>query len=359
MAKRNSKSKNDRVWERRNSDGSVSFLGVVRIRPFKPASKAFKTRAEARRWADDLARELTTQRDRGAVRTDLTSLTIKGLVDEFLKDPETQQLKYLSDLEMLLGWWVNHCGGEKVLGFGTVKLREARELLGNGRQPATVNRYLSALRSCWNWGRAAQYIPPEKVWPTRLFLTEPRERVRFLNDGELAAVLKAAQAHSPWMYAAVVTSLATGLRQGELLRLEWKDIDLVGKTITALITKNTKRRIVHLPTPAVDALKKLRGDGIIGKRPVFVDGNGEPADKSYLTVHWNRVRAAASLVDFRWHDLRHSCASFLAQNGASLVEIGSVLGHSSPSITAKYAHLVAGKPVTGSAALAEKLSAKL
>lgn len=360
MATRKSKSKNrDRVWERKNSDGTTSYLAVVRIRPFKAASKAFATYPEAKRWADDLVRELTTQRERGEARKDLTTLTIKGLIEAFLEDPETKQLRYYPDLERLLAWWVNHCGGEKVLQFGTVKLREARELLGNGRAPGTVNRYLSALRSCWNWGRAAQYIPPEKIWPTRLFRTEPRERVRFLNDGELRALLAAAEAYAPWMHAAVLVSLATGLRQGELLRLEWKDIDFEGKTVTVLVSKNTKRRIVHLPTPAIDALKKLRGDGMIGRRPVFLDGNGEPADKSFLNFHWLKVRAKAKLADFRWHDLRHSCASFLAQNGASLPEIGSVLGHSSPTITAKYAHLVAGKPVTGSAALAEKLSAKL
>jgi site-specific recombinase XerD len=68
------------------------------------------------------------------------------------------------------------------------------------------------------------------------------------------------------------------------------------------------------------------------------------------------VRPAAGLKDFRWHDLRHSCASFLAASGASLVEIGSVLGHRSPSVTARYAHLVAGKPVTGHAKLDEKLA---
>jgi integrase len=243
------------------------------------------------------------------------------------------------------------------MGFGTVQLREARELLGNGRAPATVNRYLSALRSCWNWGRAAQYIPAEKVWPTRLFLTEPRERVRFLNDVELAAVMKAAKEYAPWMHAAVIASLATGLRQGELLRLEWKDVDFERSTVTVLISKNTKRRIVHLPAPAVEALKSLRRNGIVGRKLIFVNGKGEAADKSYLTFHWLRVRETAGLIDFKWHDLRHSCASFLAQNGASLVEIGSVLGHSSPSITAKYAHLVAGKPVTGADQLAEKLLA--
>jgi integrase len=259
----------------------------------------------------------------------------------------------------LLGWWVNHCGGEKVLQFGTIKLREARELLGNGRGAGTVNRYLSSLRSCWNWGRAAQYIPPEKVWPTRLFRTEPRERVRYLNDVELAAVMDAAKSYAPWMHAAVAVSLATGLRQGELLRLTWADIDFDRGTVTVLISKNSKRRIVHLPAPAVEALKTLRRNGIIGRKLIFVNGKGEPADKSFLTFHWLKVRETAGLVDFKWHDLRHSCASFLAQAGASLPEIGHVLGHSSPTITAKYAHLVAGKPVTGSAALAEKLSPNL
>jgi integrase len=344
--------------KRTNGDGSKSVLAWVRIRPFKPVSKSFPNQADAKTWAESLEDELRKQRKHGEARKDLTSLTIKGLIEEFIKDPETKQLKYFDDLEALLAWWINHCGGEKVLGFGTVKLREARELLGKGRAPATVNRYLSALRSCWNWGRAAQFIPAEKVWPTRLFLTEPRERVRFLNDEELAVLMKAAEAHAAWMHVAVVVSLATGLRQGELLRLEWKDIDFERKTVTVLISKNTKRRIVHLPEPAIVALKKLRRDGVVGPKLVFVRPNGEPADKSFITFHWNVVRTAAALVDFRWHDLRHSCASFLAQNGASLVEIGSVLGHSSPSITAKYAHLVAGRPVTGADKLAEKLRGK-
>jgi integrase len=343
--------------KRTNGDGSKAVIAWVRIKSFKPASKSFPNLADAKAWAIALEEELRKQRKRGQARKDLPTLTIKGLIEEFLADPETKQLKYFADLEALLAWWVNHCGAEKVMQFGTLQLREARELLGNGRAPATVNRYLSALRSCWNWGRAAQFIPAEKVWPTRLFLTEPRERVRFLNDAELAAVMTAAKSYAPWMYAAVITSLATGLRQGELLRLEWKDVDFDRSTVTVLISKNTKRRIVHLPAPAVEALKTLRRNGIVGRKLIFVNGKGEPADKSYLTFHWLRVRETAGLVDFKWHDLRHSCASFLAQNGASLVEIGSVLGHSSPSITAKYAHLVAGKPVTGADKLAEKLLA--
>jgi site-specific recombinase XerD len=60
---------------------------------------------------------------------------------------------------------------------------------------------------------------------------------------------------------------------------------------------------------------------------------------------WRVVRAAAKLKDFRWHDLRHSCASFLASKGANLLQIGSVLGHKSVATTARYSNLVQGEPL--------------
>ena len=344
--------------KRKNGDGSKSVLAWVRIKPFKPVSKSFPNHGAAEAWAQALESELREQRGAGNKRKDLPNISLAGLIKEYLADPETTALRTYADIERLLAWWVNHYGAEKVREFGSGKLRQARDLLRNGRQSGTVNRYLGALRSCWNWGRAALEI--KATWPTRLLLSEPNERVRFLDDHELKAVMEAAETHAPWMYAAVMVSLATGVRQGELLRLEWADIDFAKKTVVVMLAKDTrgrstKRRIVHLPAPAIDALKKLRRDGVVGPKLVFVRPNGEAADKSFLTFHWNVVRTAAGLVDFRWHDLRHSCASFLAQNGASLVEIGSVLGHSSPSVTAKYAHMVAGRPVTGADKLAEKL----
>jgi hypothetical protein len=70
------------------------------------------------------------------------------------------------------------------------------------------------MRSAWNWGRAAGLVPQEKSWPTRLLLTEPRQRVRFLNDQELTAVLQAAEKHSPGIHAAVVVSPRHGPQAG-------------------------------------------------------------------------------------------------------------------------------------------------
>lgn len=109
-------------------------------------------------------------------------------------------------------------GATKVSDVGVLKLRAAREKLkGSGadaRAAGTTNRYLSAFRSCWNWGRTAGLIPQERGWPTRLLLMKPKGRTRFLSDAELAKLLATAEQHSPVMYAAIVVSIATGVRQG-------------------------------------------------------------------------------------------------------------------------------------------------
>lgn len=341
--------------KRRAKDGSISYLAQVRIKPFKPASKAFTKLADAKAWAEALEDDLRKQRQRGLVVDDLPRLTVARLIEQFLDDPETQALRYYDSLAMLLAWWANEYGTTKALELSVLKLRAARDKLSRGRKPSTVNRYLSAMRSCWNWGRAAGLLPKDNIWPTRLMLREDNERQRYLSEDELTLLLEAAEAHSPTMYAAVVLSIGCGLRQGELLRLSWADIDLQAARLHLMRTKNGTPRSVYLVPSAVAALKALKRSGVVGAAAVFTARTGEPLNKGSLRVRWLEVRDAAGLKDFRWHDLRHSCASFLAQQGATLLEIGSVLGHKSPAITRRYAHLVEAAPVTGHAALDEKL----
>lgn len=343
------------ITKRKNSDGSVAWLAQVRIRPFQPAAKSFGKQADAKAWAKALEDELRRQKQKGAAPKDLTRLTVGKLIEAFLEDPETEALRYHDSLSLLLAWWANHCGGEKVLEMNVLKLRDARDKLRNGRKPATVNRYVSAMRSCWNWGRAAGIVPQDHGWPTRLMLREDNERQRYLDDAELVVLLQAAKEHSATMYAATVLSIGCGLRQGELLNLKWSDIDLEAGRLRIMRTKTDQARSVYVPSAAVAALKALKRGKVIGTQGVFLHEDGTPLNKGTLRNRWLEVRAAAGLQDFRWHDLRHSCASFLAQQGATLLEIASVLGHRSTAVTRRYAHLVEGAPVTGHAALDGKL----
>lgn len=339
--------------KRKNSDGSHSWVAWVRVKPFKPATRGgFSTKKQAIAWAEPLERDLRGKRK--AVRADVTTLTIGELAREFLDDPETKSLRTYADLSLLIAWWVNLYGGERVLDFGVLTLRAARTKLQPGRAPATVNRHLSAMRSCWNWARAAGFIPQDRLWPARLMLTEPTGRTRSLSDDELDRVLKAAAEHSDVMHAAIIVSIACGVRQSELLRLKWSDVDLDKQRLRVMLSKNAESRSVYLPTSAVAVLKKLKMAPLVGHY-VFIDDAANPVKKMWLEYRWRTIRKAATLHDFRWHDLRHSCASFLAQNGANLLEIGSVLGHKSTAITRRYAHLVEGAPVTGHTRLDHKL----
>jgi integrase len=331
------------------------FYALIRLKGLDPVTRTFPTAEECVAWANATRKELLDQRKRGPTRPDLGTLTLAGLISEFLADSTVKGLRSYGNYERQLGWWAKKYGTERVLDVTPIILREARERLQNGRQAPTVNRIIAALRSCWNWGRAARLVPNERVWPPRLMLREPKGRTRHLSSAELKSVLAEAKKHSATMHAAVLVSIGTGVRLSELLRLTWSDIDLKEQSIRVLVTKNDEARAVHLPEPAAAALQTLRRAKVASPKNVFLDEHGKPLNIFQLEGRWKKVRKAAGLQNFRWHDLRHTTASYLAQSGASLLEIASVLGHKNTAVTARYAHLIAGKPVTGSAALAEKL----
>jgi integrase len=333
---------------RRLDDGSTSWVALVRIKGFAPVSKAFRDERNAKSWAKATETELRALRERGASKHESPRLKIGELCRLYLDDPKTRAGKSYESLEPLVCWWASHYGGERVMGFGVTKVREARDRLIPDRSPATTNRYLSAMRACWNWGRNAGLVPNDSLWPGKVMLKEPPGRARFLDDEELDAVLDDAATGPDWFEAAVLVAIGTGIRQGELLKLRWRDVDLASSRVVVQETKNATPRAVHLPGPAVKVLKALRRDRGLDD-PVI------PMTESSLNQRWNQLRERVGLDDFKWHDLRHTCASYLAQGGASLLEIGSVLGHKSPSVTMRYSHLVQGAPLAAHSKLEGKL----
>jgi integrase len=354
--------------------GDTSLLGQVRIKPFKPTAMTVRitaevdekaARAKILEWADALEKKLRKQRATGAISADLTQMTVNDLLDGYLADTETQALGSFASLVGRLAWWREYCGTTKVLRVEPRMLHAARtklqttgrgrSRLQKGRKASTCNRHLAALRSAWSWARASGVIPLDLiVFPQRLFLKEPDGRVRFLSDDELAR-LQAAAKPDPVMYAAIMVAVGTGLRRGEILRLVWKDIDFAASILTVNVSKNGKKRQVHLTASTVDALKALRQLPVVSTTHVFMQEHGVALNRNPFERRWRAIREAAHLEDFRFHDCRHSCASILAQSGASLWQISEQLGHKSLAMSARYAHLIQGKPTAAHAALEAKL----
>jgi integrase len=238
-----------------------------------------------------------------------------------------------------------------------VKIAEARDALTTeGKAAATVNRYLATLASVltacvkrWHWLGASPMGQVQKP-------TESRAEQRFLSKEEAARLLQACrESESRDLYLAVLLSLTTGARQGEILSLRWQDLDLAAATMVVradaeTTTKGGARSLPIVPEALtlLQARDKARrearqGAKVASLRPsgsAFVFPSKVTASKPVsLRTPWETALRRAGIEGFRWHDLRHSAASFLAKGGASLLEIGAVLGHKSANTTKRYAHL--------------------
>jgi integrase len=171
-------------------------------------------------------------------------------------------------------------------------------------------------------------------------LKEPRGRVRFLDNQERQRILEACkESRSLFLYPIVVLALSTGMRRGEILGLKWRDVDFDTKRIVIQETKNGERRAVPLVGMAlhlIDNLKINRGGSIDDF--IFHSPKGSGKSCSIRTA-WEFAIKRAGIENFRFHDLRHSTASYLAMNGASLLEIADILGHKTLQMVKRYSHL--------------------
>jgi integrase len=203
---------------------------------------------------------------------------------------------------------------------------------------ATLNRYAAALGAVITWSIKQRIAPRGFDNPCRRVQrqAERNGRVRFLSDDERARLLAACRSSQwPLLYLLVLLAITTGARRGELERLRWNDVDVDRAVATLHETKNGDRRVLPLVTAVVEELRK-RG----GAPSALVFASRRRPDQAYNHVPaWHVALKSARVRDFRFHDLRHSCASYLAQSGATLVQIADVLGHRNLAVTRRYSHL--------------------
>jgi integrase len=210
---------------------------------------------------------------------------------------------------------------------------------GLGRTQSTTNRYLALLRSIlikakdeWEW---LERIPKIKLFK------EPPGRVRFLSPEEAKRLLDELPEH---LLAVIRFDLATGLRLSNVAKLKWSDIDFKHQHawVEARDSKSRKSIAIDLNSDAIQALK-----GELGKHSERVfTYKGKPLD-NLNTRAWRNALKRAGISDFRFHDLRHTWASWHRQNGTPAHELQVMGGWSSSVMVERYAHL--GKDVIAGA----------
>lgn len=207
------------------------------------------------------------------------------------------------------------------------------------RSPATVNRYLAALAAVFTWAQKRRYTPKAWEHPCRGIEREPEAQgvVRFLSEEERSALLAACRDSSwPRLYLLVLMAITTGARRSELLALTWGDLDLARAVALVRTSKNGQPRALPLVPAVQEELRRFASERLDA---CLFPARGALGKARHFETSWRHALARAGIRRFRFHDLRHTCASYLAQNGASLLEIADVMGHRQLAMVKRYAHL--------------------
>jgi integrase len=332
------------IQERTNGKGEVIYRVQVRLKGHHPETASFSRKTDAKKWAAQT--ESAIREGRHFKTTAAKKHTLKDLVSRYVKQVlPTKPKSYQKQLNQLI-WWSDEIGHLSLADVTSSVVAQQRDHLSNGityrgdkRSNATVNRYLAALSHAftiavkeWRW------VDSNPVSLVRK-LSEPRGRVRFLSEEERSHLLSACKNSAyPQLYLLVVLFLSTGARRMEILSLRWGDIDLNRRVIILDETKNGERRLLPLQGHAYDLLSDYAKIRHLNTELVFPS----PSDLNKpieIRIFWEKALKEADINDFRLHDLRHSAASYLAMNGATLTEIAEVLGHKTLQMVKRYAHL--------------------
>jgi len=158
---------------------------------------------------------------------------------------------------------------------------------------------------------------------------------RWLTLDEEGRLLEAAP---NWLREIIIFALNTGMRQGEILALQWQDVDFARGTLIVMKSKNRERRTIPLNSIVFELLVVKQAACSAKDGPVFMTGLGNLLKVRYLVRAFMKARERAGIPDFRFHDLRHTFATRLVQKSVDLYKVQQLLGHKTGVMTQRYAH---------------------
>lgn len=328
-------------------------------------SKTTKTKSEALAWLRKMQEEVEN-----GLSFDSTQLTLKKFMDEWLVSVE-QTLRYntyFQYTQMTKQYIVPY--------LGHLKLREVKpehiqkmynEMAKQGKGYRTIHLGHAILHRALVQAVKLGLInrnPDDATIPPK----PKKKEMQFLDEGQVQRLLITAEGMKDRFYALYYLAIATGMRLGEILGLKWDDLDLeqgilkVQRQLTKckhgfeFIAPKTKAgmRQIDLGSNTIEVLKQHRehqhtekliaGDSWLDHNMVFPSTIGTPMNRSNLSKKYKAVLKNAELPPIRFHDLRHTAASLMLNNGIPVIIASKRLGHAQPSITLDvYGHLIPSK----------------
>ncbi|MDD5308332.1 MAG: tyrosine-type recombinase/integrase [Deltaproteobacteria bacterium] len=327
-----------------------------RIRKVARASKKRKAEAEERAIIRSL--ESGTFERKEAINNDVKNddLELIPTMKEFSKTfielyaiPNNRQREVDLKRQFLRLYLLPDLGHMRIDEVKTIDVdRVKAKLLASGLSAKTVKNAMGCLSKMFNYAVEIGVI--DKTPRVRMPQLPPPDFDFFKFDESERLLDAAKKEKDPTWHAAVLFALRTGARRGEMFELRWSDVNLPSRRVDIRRShshgyttkpKNNRMRTIALTSQTVDVLKDLRERQVrrLDNDLVFVSPDGKRISTSTADRALARICKRAVLREVRWHMLRHTCASHLAMWGKPLKLIQEVLGHSTITMTLRYAHL--------------------
>ncbi len=333
------------IKKRVKKNGKISYTASIRIKGYPTMSATFERLTDAKTWIGE--HESKMKRGKKIKYAEAIKHTLSELIDRYIEEELPNRKSDQAKFKMQLGWWKERIGAYLLSEVTPSLLSQCKDTLSKEpslhpvkgrttRSGATINRYMACLSIVfslavneWEWMEENPMLKVSKK-------PETRGRVRYLSEEEKRNLLAECKKISKELYLLVLIAVTSGARHGEIINLKWQNIDFNNRLYHFLDTKNGEDRGVPISHIALQELKEFSKVRNIKTDYVFGNKDGK---LMYLTDKFEKAVELAGITDFHFHDLRHTAASYLAMNGASLLEIAEILGHKTLAMVKRYSHL--------------------
>lgn len=283
-------------------------------------------KTDNRKLADKLYAKVLTDIVEGRYfdTTKAKNTKFEEMIDKYLK--ERAHSRDFTSVKTLLAFF----SGYMISQVTTRLIAEYRAMRLQSVKPATIYQELAFLRRVFNVAiREWEWLKDNPVSRLSFSVGNRNARDRWLTLEEEKRLLDSAT-NPAWLRSLIFVALHTGMRRGEILDLRWQNVDLLRRLISIVKSKNGEKRTIPMSNSLYNLLKGMNVRDISGR--VF------PLSKSSVRHAFDAVVEKANLEDFRFHDLRHTFATRLVQNGVDLYKVKELLGHKTITMTMRYAH---------------------